>query len=191
MASDQTSAQSKATNVTKANIDRTADQGARLAEASQEGLHKMADLREKAVESTREIVQSGFEIASRQAREVSERFTRNFGLGGEDSQRLAEQSKQNMDAVARCGTILTQGFQDASRGWFEFGQKQFQRNVDAVQRLARVRTTHEFASVQSELLRENMQHFVQDSRAITERSLRVAEEAGKTFANVATQGGRN
>lgn len=184
---DQNRSQDRATEAAKANIDRTADQSAQFAEAAQEGVRSMSDLREKAVEGTRGAVQSGLELASYQAREVGERFTRNFGLGDEESQRLAERSKQNLDAVARCGTVLTQAYQDASRGWFEIGQRQMQRSLDGLQRLARVRTTHEFASVQSELWRENMEQLVQDGRAIAERSLRAADDAGKTFARVPTQ----
>lgn len=190
MSSNPATVQDKTAEATKANLDRTADQGARFAGAAKEGADKVNELREQTVENTRQIVQTSLEAASHQAREVSERFSRTFGIGSEDSQKLAEQSKQNLEAVARCGTVLTQAFQDVSRSWFELSQNQWRRNFDGLQRLARARTAPEFASVQSELLRENMQHAVQDGRSIAERSLRAAEEAGKTFANVASQGSR-
>lgn len=190
MASNQNTASDKTTDATKANIERTADQGARIAGAAREGVDRMADLRDQTTENARQIVQTSIEAASHQAREVSERFSRTFGIGGEDAQHLAEQSKRNLEAVARCGTVLTQAFQDASRGWLELGQKQWQRNFEGLQRLARVRTAHELASVQSELLRENMQHMVEDGRGLAERSLRAAEEAGKTFASVSSSRAR-
>ena len=190
MASNQNTVQDKTTEAAKANIERTADQGARVAGAAQDGFNKVEDLREQAAENTRQIVQTSLAVASQQAREVSERVTRTFGIGSEDSQRLAEQSKQNLEAIARCGTVLTQSIQDSSRDWLELGQKQWRRNVDGLQRLARVRTAHEFTTVQSELARESLQHLVEDGRIIAERSLRAAEEAGKTFANVAARGGR-
>lgn len=185
MADNQARVQDKTTDVAKANIQRTAEQGERIAGAAQEGFSKIADLREQTAESTRQIVQNSLAVASDQAREVSERFTRTFGIGSEDSQQLAEQSKRNLEAVARGGTVLTQALQDASRDWIELGQKQWRRNFDGLQRLARVRTAHEFATVQSELVRENLQYLVEDSRVITERSLRAAEEAGKAFARAA------
>ena len=191
MAPNPTTAQDKTTEAAKANIDRSADQGARVVGAAQDGISRLEDLREQTAENTRQIVQTSLAAASHQAREVSERFTRTFGIGSEDSQQLAEQSKRNLDAIARCGTVLTQAFQDASRDWAELGQKQWRRNFDGMQRLARVRTAHEFATVQSELVRESMQHLVEDGRVIAERSLRAAEEAGKTFANAAAQGGRD
>lgn len=190
MTSTPAGAQDKTTNPTKANLERNADQSARFVDAAKDGTNKVNALREQTVENTRQIVQTSLEAASHQAREVSERFSRTFGIGSEDSQKLAEQSKQDLEAVARSSIVLTQAFQDMSRSWFELSQNQWRRNVDGLQRLASARTAPEFASVQSELLRENFQHAVQDGRGIAERSLKAAEEAGKTFANVASQGKR-
>ncbi len=190
MTSTPAGAQDKTTNPTKASLERNADQSARFVDAAKDGTNKVNALREQTVENTRQIVQTSLEAASHQAREVSERFSRTFGIGSEDSQKLAEQSKQNLEAVARSSIVLTQAFQDMSRSWFELSQNQWRRNVDGLQRLASARTAPEFASVQSELLRENFQHAVQDGRGIAERSLKAAEEAGKTFANVASQGKR-
>ena len=60
MASTQNSAQDKAAETAKANIDRASTQGARLAEATQNGADKIAELREQTAENTRQIVQSTF-----------------------------------------------------------------------------------------------------------------------------------
>ncbi|UHC19885.1 phasin family protein (plasmid) [Methylobacterium currus] len=75
--------------------------------------------------------------------------------------------------------------QDASRNWFELGQKQWQRNLDGLTRLTRASSVQEFTAIQSELLREGLQHMVQDSRVIAEGSVRAIEEAGKAFSGVA------
>ena len=187
MATAQSNAQDKATETAKANIDRTAEQGAQLAEAAQNGVDKLTELRDQTAENTRQIVQSTFEAASLQAREAGERFTRNFGYGSADSQRLADQSKQNLEAIARCGTVLTQAFQDVSRDWLELGQRQWQRNLDGISRLSRSRSAHEFAVIQGEIVRENLQSFVQEGRGIAERSLRAADDAGKTFASISAR----
>jgi len=175
----------KAADTAKANTDRTAEQGKQIAEAARDGVNKMVDLREQATENTKQIVQRSVETASHQAREAAERFTKTLGFTGEDSERLARQSKQNVEAITRCGTVLTQAFQDTSRNWFELSQKQWQRNLDGLNKLTRARSVQEFAAVQSELVREILQHMVQDSRAITETSSRAVEEASKAFANVA------
>ncbi|MDR7040489.1 MULTISPECIES: phasin family protein [Methylobacterium] len=175
----------KTADTAKAIIDRSAEQSKQFAEAAHDGVNRMADLREQATENTKRIVQRSVETASQQAREATERFTKTLGFTGEDSERLARQSKQNLEAVARCGTVLTQAFQDASRHWFELGQRQWQRNLDGVNKLTQAKSVQEFAAIQSELARESLQHIVQDSRSITETSARAVEEAGKAFASVA------
>jgi phasin family protein len=144
-------------------------------------------LREHATENTKQIVQRSVETASHQAREAADRFTRTLGFSGEESERLARQSKQNMEAVTRCGTVLTQAFQDVSRSWFGLAQKQFQRNLEGLNKLTHAKSVQEFTAIQSDLVRESLQRMVQDSKAITETSTRAVEEASKTFSSVGPQ----
>jgi hypothetical protein len=194
MAFDQNNAQGKqngqsdkTADAAKANINKTAEQSAHFADAARDGMNKIVDLREQATENTKQIVQKSVETASHHAREATERLTRTVGFTGEDSERLARQSKQNMEAVTRCGTVLTQAFQDVSRSWFGLAQKQFQHNLDGMNKLVRAKSLQEFAAIQSELLREGLQHMVQDGKAITETSARAVEEASKTFSSVGPQ----
>ena len=177
----------KIADAAKANINKTAEQGAQLADAARDGMNKIVDLREHATENTKQLVQKSVETASHHAREATERFTRTIGFSGENSERLALQSKQNMEAVTRCGTVLTQAFQDVSRSWFGLAQKQFQHNLDGMNKLVRAKSLQEFTAIQSELVRESLQHMVQDSKAITETSARAVEEASKTFSSVGPQ----
>ena len=165
--------------------DKTSEQGKQFADAAREGVNKMVDLREKATESTKQVMQNGIETVSQQAREAADRFSKTLGFSGADSERLAQQSKQNMEAVTRCGTVLSQAFQDASRNLFDLGQKQFQRNLEGLTKLTRAKSVQEFTAIQSDLLREGLEHMVRDSKAITDTSARAVEEASKTFSSVA------
>ena len=131
------------------------------------------------------MMQNSIQTASDQARAVTERFTRSLGFTGQDGERFAQQSKQNVEAVTRCGTVLTQAFQDASRNWFELGQRQFQRNLDGAKKLSSATSVQEFATIQSNLVRESMEQMVESSRTIAERSLHAADEAGKVLSSVA------
>jgi hypothetical protein len=191
MAFDQNNAQGKQSDkiadAAKANINKTAEQSAQFADAARDGMNKIVDLREHATENTKQIVQKSVETASHHAREATERFTRTIGFTGEDSERLARQSKQNIEAVTRCGTVLTQAFQDVSRSWFGLAQKQFQHNLDGMNKLVRAKSLQEFTAIQSELVREGLQQMVQDGKAITETSARAIEEASKTFSSVGPQ----
>jgi len=156
----------KLTDTAKTNLNRTAEQGARFVDAAQDGLNKIADLRDQTAENTKQVVQRSVETISQQAREATDRLTRTLGFTGEDSERLARQSKQNLEAVTRCGTVLTQAYRDASRHWFELGHRQWQRNLDGLNKLTRAKSVQEFTAIQSELAREGLQHMVQDSRTI-------------------------
>jgi hypothetical protein len=147
----------------------------------------VTDLHAQATETGKKMLQDGVETAAKHAREATDRITRTLGFSGQDSERLARQSKQNMEAVTRCGTVLTQAFQDASRNWFELAQKQWQRNLDGMSKMARSKSVQEFTSIQSELVREGLQQMVQDSRGIAETSLRAVEDASKAFPGVAQQ----
>jgi hypothetical protein len=175
----------KVADTAKADLNSATEQSTQFVDAARAGVNKMTDLHEQANENTRKIVQRSVETASQQAREAADRFTRTLGFSGENSERLARQSKQNMEAVTRCGTVLTQAFQDVSRSWFGLVQKQFQHNLDGMNKLVRAKSVQEFTAIQSDLVRESLQHMVQDSKAITETSARAVEEASKTFSSVA------
>ncbi|KMO14739.1 phasin family protein [Methylobacterium platani] len=174
----------KLTDAVKASMSKTSEQGTQFTEAARDGMSKMADLGAKASDDAKQIVQKNVDTASQQAREAADRFTRVLGFTGQDSERLARQSQQNIEAVTRCGTVLTQAVQDASRSWFELGQKQWQRNIDGLTRLTRASSVQDFTAIQSELVREGLQHMVQDSRVIAEGSVRAIEEAGKAFSGL-------
>ncbi|UHC17911.1 phasin family protein [Methylobacterium currus] len=167
----------------KASINETSEQGTQFADVARSGMSQMADLNEKAAENAKHIMQKNVDTASQQAREAADRFTRSLGFTGKDSERLARQSKQNIEAITRCGTVLTQAYQDASRNWFDLGQKQWQRNLNGLNKLMRATSVQEFTAIQSELIREGLQHMVQDSKVIAEGSVRAVEEASKAFSN--------
>ncbi|MCE4225001.1 phasin family protein [Methylobacterium sp. C25] len=163
---------------------RAAEQGKQFVEVAREGADKLADLREKAAETTQHLMQNSVETASQQARQAAERFSKKLGFSGQDSDRLAFQSKQNIEAITRCGTVLNQAIQDASRILFELGQKQFQRNMDGFNKLTRATSVQEVMTIQSTLVREGFEGMIQDSKMLTETSSRAVDEASKTFANV-------
>ena len=194
MAFNQNNAQAKQTeqgakiaDAAKASLNQGAEQVAQANNAAREGLNTVTDLHAQATETSKKLLQDGVETTAKHAREATDRITRTLGFSGQDSERLARQSKQNMEAVTRCGTVLTQAFQDVSRTWFELAQKQWQRNLDGMNKLARSKSVQEFASIQSELVREGLQQMVQDSRGIAETSLRAVEDASKTFPGTAQQ----
>ena len=131
---------------------------------------------------------NGMEAAARQARQATERFGRALGFSGEEGERLTAQSKRNMEAVRQCREVLAQAFQASSHSWMEMVQGHWKRNFDGMERLMQATSVHEFGAIQGELVRENLEHILKDSRSIAERSMRAADEAGKALSVMADQG---
>lgn len=177
----------KLADAAKVHGDQPAEAPPEATDDARDGANATANLNERAAEDAKRLFQTGVDAAAHHANEASERVTRAFGLSGEANERLVLQSKENMDVVTRCGTVLTQAFQDASRGWLELSQKQWQRNLEGMKRLAGTKSIQEFATTQSELVREGLEHMVQDSRAIAATSLKAMEQARDTFPNIAHQ----
>ena len=67
-------------------------------------------------------------------------------------------------------------------------QKQLQRNLEGLSKLAHCRSVQDFAAVQSGLIRESLQHMAEDSRTIAEISLRAVNDARKAIAGTARKG---
>jgi hypothetical protein len=174
----------KLADAAKAHVGKSADTVSGATDHVRVGVDSVAELHEKATSDTQKLLQTSIDAAALHANEASQRVSRAFGFSGEGSQRLAEQSKENMDTVARCGTMLTQAFQDTSRGWLELTQKQWQRNLEGMQRLAGAKSVQEFSTTQSELLRDGLEHMVRDGQAIAETSLKAIEKARDTFPTI-------
>ena len=62
-------------------------------------------------------------------------------------------------------------------------------NLEGLSKLAHCRSVQDFAAVQSGLIRESLQHMVEDSRSIVEGSLRAVNAASKALAGPAQGNG--
>jgi len=114
-------------------------------------------------------------------RRVADEFGRVFGLTGQNED-LTRQATQNLEAITQTGSVLARGFQELSREWLDLVQERFQKNAEGVTRLAQCRTLPDLAAAQSDLVRDNLQQIIDVTRRVAERSMRVADEAGKAIA---------
>src|SRR3954471_6991483 len=154
-------------------------------EAARAGSEMLADFRQRATESAEKAVRSSVEAACQRFQNASDQLARTLGFSGEEGERLAQQSGQNVEAITKFGTVLTQACQDTSREWYGLAQKQLQRNLEGLSHLAHCRSMQEFAAVQSNLVRESLQSMVEDSRSIAELSLKAVNDAHKALSRAA------
>ena len=158
-------------------------------EGAQAGIDRLAGFRQQATEDAWKSMRGSVEAASQEVQNASDRFARTLGYSGEEGERLARQSGQNVDAITKFGTVLTQAYQDTFRDWYGLAQRQLQRNLEGLSKLAHCRSVQEFAATQSGLVRESLQHVVEDSRSIAEGSLKAVNDASKALAGPAQGNG--
>ena len=118
--------------------------------------------------------------ASESARRFGDQVTKAYGFSGENREELTQQVSQNLEAISEAGALLTRGFQDVSRTWFDLMQESLQKNLDGFNALARCRSVPDFLAVQSDLIRKNLEQTIQGTRRIAEVSTRMADEANQT-----------
>src|SRR4051795_4283837 len=163
------------------------EQARKNGEAARAGVERLADFRQRATEDAWKSMRGSVEAASQEVQNASDRFARTLGYSGEEGERLGRQSGQNVEAITKCGTVLTQAYRDTSRDWYGLAQKQLQRNLEGLSKLAHCRSVQEFATVQSGLIRESLQHMVEDTGSIVGISLRAVDEARKAVAGTAQE----
>src|SRR4051795_9151848 len=165
--------------------EQTNGQAHKNADAARAGVEKLADFRQRATEDGWKSMQSSVDAASQGFQNASDQFARTLGFSGAEGERLARQTGQNVEAITKFGTVLTQAYQDTSREWYGLAQKQLQRNLEGLSKLAHCRSVQDFAATQSGLVRESLRYMVEDADSIVEISLRAVNEARKAVAGTA------
>src|SRR3954451_13879447 len=161
------------------------EQARKNGEAARAGVDRLADFRQRATEDVWKSMRGSVEAACQRFQNASDQFARTLGFTGEEGERLARQSGQNVEAITKFGTVLTQACQDTSREWYGLAQKQIQRNLEGLSHLAHCRSMQEFAAVQSNLVRESLQSMVEDTGSIAELSLKAVNDASKALSRAA------
>ena len=154
------------------------ENSAEAAEVGQHVAHIGTDIAQSVTGISQQAVQSTLNMAVQVAERSVDQFASVFGFSGREAQEAAQQSSQNLQAIAECTTVLAQGVQDISREWLDWAQKRMQRQLEGLDALLRSRTPQDLIAAQSDLLRGNLELLLDSSRRIAETSVHVAEEAG-------------
>jgi phasin family protein len=173
----------------KAEQNKAADEAARTArtvtnEAARVGEQTAragADVFRRGAETARDNLQSGLNTATQTFQRVTDQFTKVLGYSGPQAEELARRSSQNLQAVTQASTVLARGAQEVSQEVFGLVQDRLQKNIDAVSRIAGVRSVQDFVAVQSDLARDTLQQVIETNKRIAEVSLRTADEAARAI----------
>src|SRR5215218_7251693 len=171
---DQNKAADEAARTARTVTDEAARVGEQPARAG-------ADLANRGSEAARNAVETGLNTATQTFQRVSDQFTKVLGFSGPQAEEVARRSSENLQAVSQASTVLARGAQEVSHEVFGLVQNRLQKNIDAVSRIAGVRSVQDFVAVQSDLARDGLQQVIDTNKRIAEVSLRTADEAARAI----------
>jgi hypothetical protein len=166
-----------AQETTRKIADETSRAARTAADASVGAARASADMLQRNAETVQHAWESGSKMATGLAEQSVERFARACGITGEGAQQATEQSSRNLESIVQSGTILAGGMQSISLELMNFARKRLEQNMHRVEALATCRSPQEILAVQSDLVRDNLEDFVQSTRRIAEISTQMADEA--------------
>ena len=79
------------------------EQAHKNGEAARAGVEKLADFRQRATEDAWKSMESSVDAASQGFQNASDQFARTLGYSGEEGERLARQSGQDVEAITKFG----------------------------------------------------------------------------------------
>jgi phasin family protein len=158
-------------------------QAAQLAAgASEHAARASAEIVHGSAEMLQQYWMLGSKLTAKLAEQTANQFSRTVGISGDGSGDAAQKSSTNMEAIAGSTAVVAEGIHNMSREWMEFAQTRMQHNLERLNALASCRTAQEFAAVQSELIRDNLEGMLQSARRTAEISTRMADDAMKNMA---------
>ncbi len=161
---------------------RSGEQGAA---AANQAAQTNADLMQKNIETTQRAINLGAEATARTFERFAQTMTEVFSLEGASNKEGSRTVAENLEAASRAGTGLALLAQEAARAWLDLTRQTIKTNLEAAQELASCRSIQDAASIQTKLVRQNLESAVQAGQAISDASRRNLEGITQTLAREA------
>jgi hypothetical protein len=87
--------------------------------------------------------------------------------------------------MVQSGTVLSETGKHLFEEWVDIGRARIERGFGRIEAFLQCRTPQDFAALQSELLRDNMETVFSYARKAREHSTRLADEAERRFGSLA------
>lgn len=126
----------------------------------------MAESRREGQQAQKEK-ERGSEAAQRQADRLAD-------VPREGIRQATAVSQAAADGALRSGAALAEGAHEITAAWARYAEEVMRHTSEAGQALLRARTFNEMLEVQANLLRDNMQAFLEQSAKIAEVASRMA-----------------
>ena len=116
---------------------------------------------------------------SKKAEDAQTKTAERFFTGYESFVALG---KDNMDAAMKSSTIMAQGFEELSTLFFSLARANMEEGMKLSKTLMSCKTPEEFFEVQSVVAKSSYEKALDESRKISDISVKLAEKAGKPLA---------
>jgi hypothetical protein len=139
---------------------------------------------EAAPEVVREVeqeIQAAAQDGARAASEIIDRTTEVAADQGQAISNLLDHAPQYVQAIARSNRILARGAGTIALEWFGLRQERLLKNLDGMNDLLGCRSMPDFVSLQSSLVRQNVEQMIGNSQRLAQISAQVAQEATQTI----------
>jgi len=144
-----------------------------------------AETLQRNTEQAKETWQEANEAASRITTRSMERFSKMFGLGGETAREALQQSSGNLQAFMESTTVIASGLHEVTEEWMRFAQERVEHNLNHLDRLGNCRNLHDCVALQTHIVRDNLQAFLESAQRTSERSTRIARSAADRMTSPA------
>jgi hypothetical protein len=163
--------------------------GRMMADVGERTFHAHTEILHRNAEALQGAMQSSSELAARLTSKSADQFAKALGVGGNEAEAAVAQSTRNLNAVVRSGAMLSQSAQTISQQWFEFMHQQIEQSMNHMDALLQARTPQELAAVQSNVLRDQLNAFIETTRRAADLSAQAANQASQQIAE-ATEAAR-
>lgn len=141
-------------------------------------------------ETVETVVKAGTEVATKSVEKAvamsQEQVAAAVKAGGEafkNYEDVVSYSKENVDAVVKSNGILVKGVQDINKVLFSLAQKNMEDTAALTKKMFECKSVDDVVKLQNDLVKIGYAKTLDESRKISDMTVKLAEEATKPIAD--------
>ncbi|QRM35700.1 phasin family protein [Microvirga sp. VF16] len=134
-----------------------------------------------AVEAVEQEIEATAQDSLQAASEIVDHATAISARHGHAATNLLDHALQNLQSIARFNRILARGTGTVALEWFGLRRERLLKNLDGMNDLLACRSIPDFVSLQSSLVRQNVEQMLGNSQRLAQISAQIAQEATQTI----------
>jgi hypothetical protein len=180
---EQTTRATRETTEQTARAVREADRiGREAAEIGERSARAGVDAFAHNADAMQRVWQSGVSLATQLSEQSFEQFERMLGLASERTKQASQRSTRHVEAIMHSSALLAAGLDALSREWIDFAHHRVVHQRDRLGQVLEARTPHDFAAIQTEIMRDSIEDFLHSFRRVAETSARLTQDAVNKMA---------